>query len=447
MATINFLYRSTRDSAPLKLRLLYRHDGKDYVLEAKTNELVEKEYWNKHHYSKTKNAIIKNKQIDLNTKLYKIEKFILEAFYKSDIEYIDKEWLEEIVDLYYNPPESKKLNDLVVYWIQYIIDTSHLRENAKGGIGLTESRVKAYKQLLRLFKEFQGKNRIKVHQVDKVLIEDLKKWLLDDKGYARTYALKKLSDLITVCREARGKGVKASFELDSIKVSKVTAYDDDMDVITLSLEDIEKIENADLKKEHLINARKWLILACFTGQRGEALTKRVTYDSFESIGHNMVIKIIQKKGAKPVTIPVTPKVKKIYDEGLPHKISVQNFNKYIKEIGKIAGINEMIEGRLVEIVENENGDKIRRGVKKSRPKYMYMSSHIGRRTFATLHYTKLPTPMIMKVTGHKKESTFLTYINQSSDDHVDAFLEFYSKQEAKAKKKSKLDIVKTASNQ
>ena len=37
------------------------------------------------------------------------------------------------------------------------------------------------------------------------------------------------------------------------------------------------------------------------------------------------------------------RVKKIYDEGLPHKISVQNFNKYIKEIGKIAGINEMID--------------------------------------------------------------------------------------------------------
>lgn len=447
MATVNFLYRSTRDTAPLTLRLLFRHDNQDFVYASRTKELVEKEYWNKYHNSNTKNAQIKNKQIEVNNKLHKIETYILEQFNQSDIHHVDKEWLSDKIDEYYNPPESVKLNENVTYWIQHIVDTAHLRDNSKGGIGLSESRVKAYKQLLRLFKEFQDKRKIKVSQLDKVLFDDFKRWLLDDKSYAKTYAMKKLSDLITVCKEARGKGAKTSFELDSIKVSKATAYDDDMDVITLTLEDIEKIEQADLKKDHLINARKWLILACFTGQRGEALTKRVNYDSFESFGKSMVIKIIQKKGAKPVTIPVTPRVEKIYKEGLPHKISVQNLNKYFKEIGKEAKLNEMIEGRLVEVIKNEDGTKIRRGVKKSRPKYKYMSSHIGRRTFASLHYNKLPTPMIMKVTGHKKESTFLTYINQSSDDHVDAFLEYYKKQEAKAKKETQLNVVKTASNQ
>ena len=447
MATVNYLFRSTRETAPLTLRLLFRHKGKDSVFATKTNELVEKEYWNKHHHSKSKNAEIKNKQIKLNNTLHKIEKYILENFHQTDIEFVNKEWLLDKIDEYYNPPELKKLNENITYWIQHIVDTSHLRDNAKGGIGLSESRVKAYKQLLRLFKEFQGKKKIIVSQLDKVQFEEFKKWLLDDKAYAKTYALKKLSDLITVCKEARGKGVNASFELDTIKVSKATAYEDDMDVITLSLEDIEKIEQADLKKEHLINARKWLILACFTGQRGEALTKRVNYDSFETYGKNLVIKIIQKKGGKPVTIPVTPKVKSIYENGLPNKVSVQNLNKYFKEIGRLAKLDEMVVGRLVEVIEKEDGSKIRRGVKKARPKHNYISSHIGRRTFATLHYTKLPTPIIMKVTGHKKESTFLTYINQSNDDHIDLFLDYYNLEELKAKKESQLSVVKNASNQ
>jgi integrase len=444
MATVNFLYRSNRNKAALTLRLLYRHEGVDFVFASKTKEFVEKEYWTKHHNSNTKNALIKNRQVDIKTELNKIENYILDSFNESQTETIDKDWLTEQIDSYYNPIEEKKLDERVTYWVQYVIDNTHLRENAKGGIGLSESRIKAYKQLKRLFQEFQGKNNYKVVQLNKLVFEDFKKWLLDEMEYAKTYGLKKISDLITICKEAKSKGVEVSHELDSIKVSKAKAYDDDMDVITLTLDDIEKIENVKLTKEHLINARKWLILACFTGQRGETLTKRVTYDSFEDFGNNLVIKIIQKKGAKPVTIPVTPRVKSIYKEGLPYKISIQNLNKYFKEIGQLAKLDDMVEGRLVEVIKRNDGSKIRRGVKKSRPKHKYISSHIGRRTFASLHYNKLPTPMIMKVTGHKKESTFLTYINQSSDDHIDAFLEYYKKEELKAQKKPQLKVIKKA---
>jgi len=67
----------------------------------------------------------------------------------------------------------------------------------------------------------------------------------------------------------------------------------------------------------------------------------------------------------------------------------------------------------------------KRGVKKMRPKHNYISTHIGRRTFANIHYGKLPTPLIMRVTGHSKESTFLSYINQSDNSHIDTFLDYY----------------------
>ena len=46
MATINFLYRSKKDIAPLNLRLLYRHNNKDFQLGVRTKFLVGKEYWN-----------------------------------------------------------------------------------------------------------------------------------------------------------------------------------------------------------------------------------------------------------------------------------------------------------------------------------------------------------------------------------------------------------------
>ena len=47
MATVNFLYRSTKSKSNLVLRLLFRDNGFDYVLGAKTQFEVDKDYWTK----------------------------------------------------------------------------------------------------------------------------------------------------------------------------------------------------------------------------------------------------------------------------------------------------------------------------------------------------------------------------------------------------------------
>ena len=53
-------------------------------------------------------------------------------------------------------------------------------------------------------------------------------------------------------------------------------------------------------------------------------------------------------------------------------------------------------------------------------------------------------PIIMKVTGHSKESTFLGYINQTDDSHIATFLDYYKTKELKEQKTSQLTIVKEA---
>ena len=47
MAAVNFLYRSTRDSSELNLRLLYRFKNNDYVFGAKTKIVISKSDWTK----------------------------------------------------------------------------------------------------------------------------------------------------------------------------------------------------------------------------------------------------------------------------------------------------------------------------------------------------------------------------------------------------------------
>ena len=76
MASINFLYRSTKEKANLNLRLLFRYDEVDYVFGAKTKVEVSKVYWSKQHKKKSKDIEITNRQTEINNELNKIENHV-----------------------------------------------------------------------------------------------------------------------------------------------------------------------------------------------------------------------------------------------------------------------------------------------------------------------------------------------------------------------------------
>tara|TARA_R110001632_G_scaffold6324_5_gene25852 strand:+ start:32646 stop:33968 length:1323 start_codon:yes stop_codon:yes gene_type:complete len=439
MATIKFLLQSKSESASIYLRLSI---NKDTSFKRKIGLSINAKDWiAKKGLPKQNNATNKNLTTDLEDLRNHLLKQINSA--NSNAEVITSEWLFHNIEVFFKRASNNNHSELVIDAIQNIINTAHIRDNGKGGIGLSNCRVNSYKRLSVLFNEFQKDKNYKIPQLDKIVFDSFKKWLLDKKEYSATYSLKKLSDLKTVCKDARSNGIETSSELNDIKTKQVATYDDDMEVIILTPSEIKKIEKATLTREALINARKWLILACYTGQRGQSLTTRIKKENFERYGSDLVIKIRQKKGNKSVIIPVLPKVKEIYESGLPYTISLTKLNKHFKEIGKIAELNEPTMGRIIEA--EVKGKK--RGVKKLRPKYKYISTHIGRRTFASNHYGKIPTPIIMRVTGHAKESTFLGYINQTDDSHIDTFLEYYKTKELKERKEPQLNIIKNASNQ
>ena len=418
MATINFLYRSTKDESYLTLRLLHRHGNKDFVFSSRIKYRVEKEYW-KLHNTKSRTPQIINKQIKVNEDLKAIRNHILEEFDLSwSVDLISNDWLKSKISNFYNPESDNKTETNVLYWINHIIENSHKIRNAKGGKGLSYNRLKAYKSLGTKFKEYQNRTQLRVEDLTKKEFYKFYDWLFDVQDYSDSTATKLSTDLQAVVRYAKLKEIKIANDFDLVKFDKVKTYDDDMDVITLSITDIEKIESLELTNESLINARKWLILGCFTGQRGTDLTTRVIAENFIDTQKGLMISIKQTKGNKKVLIPVLPRVKEILEIGLPYKISTQQLNKKIKIVCNKAEVKEMVMGKKVDSVTKRN-------VKKLRPKYEYIGTHTGRRTFATLHYNKIPLGDIRRVTGHSSEATLMIYINQSDDQHVDVFNDYY----------------------
>ncbi|MCW5516162.1 hypothetical protein [Muriicola sp. Z0-33] len=115
-------------------------------------------------------------------------------------------------------------------------------------------------------------------------------------------------------------------------------------------QELQSIEEAELISEAHRNARRWLLLGCNLGQRGsDLLNLRET--NFVSRNGLDVIELTQQKTGKKVTIPILDKTREILEKGLPKPIAIQNFNKYIKELCQIAGINEMVKGRKYDAIE------------------------------------------------------------------------------------------------
>ena len=412
MATINFLYRSTKETANLSLRLLYRYNDTDFVFGANTQENILKDYWTKQHKKKSKDIDISNKQADLNSNLNKIENHVLKAFNLLNPDEVTKDWLQTEIDNYYNPPQQAKTvpNELIKYLDHY----SDVKRNE-----VTENTIKKFNVIKQLLTRYQTqcKKTIMIIDVDAAFKTDFEKYC-ESQGYAHNTIAKALKFIKTLCTHAKQNGVETSYQLDGLKPKYVK-----VESIYLTSQELEKIENIEKSKltESLENAKDWLIISCFTGQRVSdfmRFTKEMIRHEKNKEGIlKPLIEFTQKKTGKDMTVPLHPKVIEVLNKrngDFPYKIADQNYNDYIKTVCRIAKITQLVKGSKRLETAPESG--IFRKETKQFQKCDLVSSHIGRRSFASNNYGTIPTSFLMYVTGHSTEAMFLTYIGKSNKD-------------------------------
>lgn len=408
MATINFLYRSIRESAPITVRLLYRHKGKDYVHGAKTKLLVSKNYWNEQHKLKRpKDISVLNQQTEINNELNNIKNFLLTEFNDANTDHIEKNWLRDKLKAYYSPKaKSKELpKELIPYFDVYL----NFKENELRSSTIKKCNV--IKNLLLRYESFIGR-RLKIVDIDSQFKREFEIYC-EEEGYATNTISVTFKFIKTVCNHAGSKGVEISPELKLVrkkpeKVEKIYLNFDE-------LERIESISNSRLN-ENLQHSRDWLIISSYTGQRISDFMcfskEQIRVEKGKSL-----IEFRQKKTDKLMTIPLHQKVLKILekrDGDFPKVIVDQKYNYFIKEVCRIAGINKIVTGsKKIEIPHNSG--KFRK-IKDEYQKWELVTSHIGRRSFATNFYGQIPTTYLTYVTGHSTESMFLNYIGKSNKD-------------------------------
>ncbi len=434
MASVNFRYRSTKDAANLEVGLTFRVSGENlnnkgkenpFFLYATSRIIVESEYWKELHYKndfpnykdiEKRNwaSSVKEKQTKINSEIEKIRAYILSAFdvipENKILTVVNKEWLKNQITNYYNPPKTKAqqlLDEIPKDIVGYFDFYTNYRKHE-----ISESLRKKYNVVKNKLVRFQNEKKHKLLLVE--INDSFKNSFVDyckKEGYAQNTIQRELVFIKTVCKHARYLGLEVHPQVDFLRIDRQKVQS-----VYLTFDEISKIQNTSDLPDYLDNARDWLIISCYTGQRVSDFmrfdTSMIRYEN-----NKPLLEFTQVKTDKIMTIPVLKPVLEILEKRngeFPRKISDVNYNLYIKQVCEQAKITNKVQGSRKE--ETAPKSKKYRKVTGEFPKNELITSHIGRRSFATNYYGLIPTSILINITGHSTEQMFLTYIGKSSKD-------------------------------
>lgn len=323
---------------------------------------------------------------------------------------LTKDTFRDKIEAFVNPaplPIAPTETPLFAF-VRDFIKKSPERINPSSGKKIEYRTIQKYETVFAVLQEF-GKEyprKIDFDTMDLDFYGDFTEYLTNRKKFAANNVGKYIQTLKTFLNEATAKGinVKADYKSRRFKVVKESA-----DSIYLDESELQRLYEFDLSKNvRLERVRDLFLVGCWTGLRFSDLTNISPEHVREGI-----IRIEQSKTGGKVVIPCHPIVKAImnkYSGNLPRAISNQKMNDYLKELCRLSGMVELVHKSITKA-----GVRITQTFEK----WELVSTHTARRSFATNAYKMdVPTITIMKITGHRTEKAFLSYIKLSEEEHA-----------------------------
>jgi Phage integrase SAM-like domain/Arm DNA-binding domain len=386
--------------------LQYCHNSEQRIL-LNTDVVIPPQYWNKRLERITETLPVKFGNVDklqttLTQKLRKAEDMVGYAlkqkktcpmkFLKENFTLDDKWGFEQMMG---------EQNSLDVYWnIDEYVNSK--RTTVKQ---CTINVINAMKVHLMSFETFR-KEPITFDSFDVHFYEAFVKFLTYDivqlrrkdviKGLKVNSVGKTIKHLKSFLKDRMRKKIIPFMDLGAYKV-----MEEEVDAVYLNWQELSLIYHLDLSaNSNLEKYRDLFVLGCLTGFR---------FSDYSDIKPEEVrggmLYVNQTKTLSTVVVPLRKDAKDIliekYNMQMP-QVSNVNFNYYIKEVVKLAGIDEQIK------ITHKRGNKIQEEI---RPKYAWIMSHTCRRSFCTNEFLDgTPTNLIMAISGHKTEKAFRRYI-------------------------------------
>lgn len=297
------------------------------------------------------------------------------------------------------------------FFEEFIKKWSH-SPNSRTGVVPKAQTIWNYTNTLRRYKEFIADNGLK--DTFAVFDEDFQAkfddYLINEQELAMNTIVASHSQLKTMLKVAYNKGLlrDSSFlrwTSKTINFTHIYLTDKELnDLYQLELTDEIRKENNVGKESHIEESRDLFIISARTGLRFSDLChiRTATWNMEE--GKETMTILVQKTNDR-LSIPLHQQVIDLYNKYngiLPLPVDKSKYNKHVRLCAKLAGISETIE-----TFAWEKG----RPVIKAKPKHELISSHTGRRSFATNLYKVCKSPhQVMNLTGHQTEENFKRYI-------------------------------------
>lgn len=444
--TITFFIQSKNNPAKIYVRL---REGREIDAKAKTNLSVDPDNFKKGKIKLKKlpagaRIAVKKQVQSYNEAMNNLQEMLdvlrskinVAVNNKKDYESLNSSWLKEIVE----PKKTTQLPKDITSYFDYYLEAKRrqLSPNTLKKIGTFKSRMEAFQ------KDF---GKLYIPEVNLLSGIAIQKWC-DKKDYAHNTKIQTLKILKTVCNHAKENGIPTHPELEFI--CKGFKYQK-TDHIHLTIDEINKIADTDLSNEanseKLEVARDWLIISCYTAQRVSDFLK-FTRKDIKHVKGLYFLQIIQEKTKKPVLIPLTDVTMKILSKRngeFPPIFSTNSssnstlYNKFIKDVCRIAKIHEMVT------VARKN-PKTNRYEEMEIQKYKAVSTHIGRRSFATNFYSHIGTPLLIAATGHSSEAQFLRYVGGTGDHNAIALANAMESFLSSRNRKAEMRVIGKAAN-
>lgn len=398
-----FILRDKKEAKPTAIQCHIRYERHRIVLS--TGEKIIPAEWDF-----DKQRAINSKKYPHNTELNawidKMENDIKQVFREINYErkLLSKEQITNKINQKLYNKSSNKIPSLFEFIEEFIQESLKTK---------TKATVFTYITTFRHLKAYSKDNHIDLDysDIDLNFYNSFLGYLTQDACLSKNTVGKHIQVFKTFMNEATDRGYNKQLDFRQRKFRRLS---EPVHSIYLNQEELDVIWGLDLRdKPNLERVRDLFIIGCYTGLRYSDFV-RIKPEHIIKENGSSYIQMLTQKTIQIVVIPLKPIVKEIlakYGGFIPKPLTNQKMNKYLKVIGKIAGINQLIP------IERTKGGK---SIKELIPKYDLIRTHTCRKSFATNAFRAgLPTLAIMKITGHKTEQQFYRYVRISELENAE----------------------------
>ncbi|GAB4036739.1 tyrosine-type recombinase/integrase [Spirosoma jeollabukense] len=401
-------------------------------LKVATGFKVKPAHWNEDR-GRVKNVVDALDKDEINGYLERTEKAVgsIIADLKSNLIPLTKETVKQRIDDYLNPVVEVEKPKTLLDFVRWYIETCPTRlvrgSKARTGRFISPDTIRRYKTTLNGLEAFAKSypRPLLFDNIDGAFYKSFTAWLT-----AKDYATNNVSKYIENVKGFMSAAVDEGFT-SNMAFRKFANLREDAENIYLTEAELQRIYELDLSKvTRLQQVRDLFIFAAWTGLRfSDFSTLQPEHIKTDESG-NQYLDLRQRKTGGRVQIPIVHEVVTQlltkYNNSLPPGISNQRTNDYLKEICQLAEINDRIlkhvtKGGKAVVKTSDGWGKMSAGVEK----WTLVTTHTARRSFATNMFKRgMPTLLIMKLTGHKKESEFLKYIKVDAAETLDLMRQY-----------------------